>query len=43
MMYNIPALPGTLSNVPMDMSIGYVSTTPTLTRMLKTITETKRG
>lgn len=32
----IPALPGTLSSVPMEMRMGYVSTTPTWTRMLNT-------
>lgn len=30
----VPAFPGTLSTVPMEMRIGYVSTTPTFTRML---------
>ncbi len=32
----LPALPGTLSSVPMEMRMGYVSTTPTWTKMLNT-------
>lgn len=35
----VPAFPGTLSSVPMEIRIGYVSTTPTFTRMLKTVKE----
>lgn len=33
----VPAFPGTLSTVPMEMRIGYVSTTPTFTRMLNAV------
>lgn len=33
----LPALPGTLSSVPMEMRMGYVSTTPTWTKMLNTV------
>lgn len=33
----VPAFPGTLSTVPMEIKIGYVSTTPTFTRMLKAV------
>ena len=33
----VPAFPGTLSTVPIEMRIGYVSTTPTFTRMLKAV------
>lgn len=38
----LPALPGTLSRVPMEMRMGYVSTTPTWTKMLNTVKDKKR-
>ena len=37
----LPALPGTLSSVPMEMRMGYVSTTPTWTKMLNTVKDMK--
>lgn len=39
--HTLPALPGTLSSVPMEMRMGYVSTTPTWTKMLNTVKDRK--
>lgn len=33
----VPAFPGTLRTVPIEIRMGYVSSTPTFTRMLKAV------